>query len=187
MGGNLVLKMAGEIGCSAPPELCGFAAVAPAVDLAACADALSEPRNVIYETYLVRRLKRRMRFKAHLFPGRYPVDRLGQVTTVREFDEVITAPFCGFCDADDYYARSRATRVLSRIARPALVFAPQDDPVVPFESFENCAIRENASITFLAPRHGGHCAYISRERGEERFWAEARIVEFCKNLSRRCG
>lgn len=187
MGGNLVLKMAGEFSRSAPPELCGFAAVAPAVDLAACVDALSEPRNFIYETYFVRRLKRRMRFKVRLFPERYPIDGLGQVTTVREFDEVITAPFCGFRDANDYYARSSATRVLSAIGRPALVLAAQDDPVVPFVSFEECAIRENANITFVAPRHGGHCAFISPENGEERFWAETRIVDFCKNLSRQSG
>ncbi len=73
MGGNLVLKMAGELGADAPDELRAVGAVAPALDLAACADALAEPRNFIYERHFVKRLKRRMRLKASLFPELFPM------------------------------------------------------------------------------------------------------------------
>jgi hypothetical protein len=59
----------------------------------------------------------------------------------------------------------------------------QDDPFVPFATFQNGTFAANPNVTLIAPKHGGHCAFISRERGEERFWAEARLVEFCKSLS----
>jgi predicted alpha/beta-fold hydrolase len=179
MGGNLVLKMAGELAAQAPPQLCGVCAVNPGLDLAACADAIALPQNFVYEWNFLHGLKSRVGRKARLFPGRYPVDGLGGVHTLREFDEVITAPAFGFRDADDYYYRSSALRVVGAIGVPALILIAQDDPFVPFASFRDPAIAGNPQITLVAPPQGGHCAFISCFGGEERFWAEARVVEFC--------
>ena len=183
MGGNLVLKMAAEMGTAAPPELRGVAGVCPAIDLAVCADAVGEGRNFVYERHFVRSLKKRMRHKARLFPERYPLDGLARVGSVREFDDVITARFCGFRDADDYYARSSARRVLAAISIPALIVAAQDDPMVPFASFSDPAIGANPHITLLAPRYGGHCGFLSRANHGERFWAEGQVVKFCLDHS----
>lgn len=188
MGGNLVLKMAAELGASAPDAIRGFVAVAPALDLAACAGALSAPRNFIYQWHFVRRLARRMRLKAQLFPEIYAMDGtmnlLPGIRSVREFDEAFTARFCGFRDAADYYARSSAGPLLAAIRRPTLIVASGDDPFVPVSSFDIPAMRENPCLSLLTTRHGGHCAFISRERGLERFWVEPRIVEFCERVSR---
>src|SRR5271170_290676 len=184
MGGNLVLKMAGEFGKAAPKELRGIVAVAPCFDLAACADALGERRNYVYNAHFVRRLKRRMRRKARLFAGIYALNGLDRIGSVRDFDERITAPFCGFADADDYYAKASAMRVLAAIRVPTLILTAQDDPFVPYSTFDNAAIRGNANIRLVAPVYGGHCGFISQESGEERFWSEARVVEFCGEHSR---
>lgn len=184
MGGNLVLKMAGEFGDAAPPEIRGFVAVAPAASLAACADALGEPQNFIYERHFVTRLKRHMRCKARLFPALYPIDGMRAIRTVRQWDDAITARFCGFTDADDYYTQSSALRVAGAIRRPTLILAAKDDPFIPFTTFASAAIRENPNITFLATEHGGHCAFISQDRGDARFWAENQIVRFCESIHR---
>jgi len=188
MGGNLVLKLTGEFGDSAPQQLRGIVAINPSLDLASCADALGAARNFIYNRHFVRRLKRRILHKAVLFPKIYGTNVSGRslrrIGNVREFDEEITAPFCGFAGADDYYARSSAMRVIAAIRRPTLILTAQDDPFVPFSSFGIPAIRDNPNVQLVAPRHGGHCAFISREDGPERFWAEARLVEFCRENSR---
>src|SRR5713101_3484 len=84
MGGNLVLKMAGELGELAPAQLRGVCAVSPALELAASADAVAEPRNFLYEWHFMRGLKRRMRCKARLFPERYAGAALGALGTLRE-------------------------------------------------------------------------------------------------------
>jgi predicted alpha/beta-fold hydrolase len=180
MGGNLVLKMAGEFDDSAPKGLRGIVAVAPCFDLAACADALGERRNFVYNAHFVRRLKSRMKRKARMFPELYSPDGLDHIGSVRDFDEKITAPFCGFAGADDYYARSSAMHVLAAIRVPTLILTAQDDPFVPYSTFEREAIRENPNIRLVAPIQGGHCGFISNTKGEERFWSEARVVEFCK-------
>jgi uncharacterized protein len=184
MGGNLVLKMAGELGAAAPQQLRAVAAVAPSQHLAACADALGERQNFIYQRYFVRRLKRHMRLKARLFPKEFPIDGMRGIRSVREFDELITARFCGFAGADDYYARASASRAVAAIRVPTLILTAKDDPFVPFESFAMEAIGANPNITLESPEHGGHCAFISDQGGDGRFWAEARVVEFCRERSR---
>jgi predicted alpha/beta-fold hydrolase len=182
MGGNLVLKMAGELGTKVPAELQGVCGVCPAVDLAGCADALEKRENFFYERHFVNGLMSRYRHKARLFPERYPRDGFGPVRTVREFDDKITAPQFGYRDAEEYYADASARRVTGAIRVRTLIVTAQDDPIVPYASFAAQGIRENPAIRLEAPEHGGHCAFVSKHGGAGRFWAERRIVEFCEEM-----
>ena len=118
MGGNLVLKLAGEWGNEGPPQFRAVAAVCPAIDLAASADALHEPANRIYEYYFLMQLFQRLRRKARFFPNKFDLSRLRGISTLRQFDDRITAHYCGFTGADDYYARAAAANVIDRIAVP---------------------------------------------------------------------
>jgi hypothetical protein len=115
--------------------------------------------------------------KAALFPGKFDLRPLAQVHTVREFDDAITAKYCGFRDATDYYTQSSALRVASDIRLPALILTAQDDPFVPFDSFLDPALAANGHIRIVAPEHGGHCAFISRHAGQARFWAEQCLID----------
>jgi predicted alpha/beta-fold hydrolase len=179
MGGNLVLAMAGRLGADAPRELHGVCGVCPTIDLAASVDAIELPSNTLYQHNFVRKLKARLRRKAQRHPGKFVFNGLARVRTVREFDDAVTAPHFGYRDAADYYHRASACRVMAQIAVPALILTAQDDPVVPFTIFQGSEVRANPHISLVAPQWGGHCAFISRHAGRERFWAEARIVEFC--------
>ncbi len=183
MGGNLVLKMAGEFAGAAPSQLRGVAGVCPTVELASCADAIALPGNFIYEHHFVSRLKRRMQRKAALYPGKFDLGPMAGVRTVREFDDVITVKYCGFRDATDYYSQSSALRVAANLRVPALIVTAQDDPFVPFASFSDPALAGNPNIRVVAPGHGGHCSFISRHPGDARFWAEACVMEFFTGLA----
>jgi uncharacterized protein len=178
MGGNLVTKMAGELGGSAPKELRGVAGVCPALDLSRCADALEERQNYLYQRHFVRGLMERYRRKCELFPARYSQNGFARVRTVREFDDVITAPCFGFRDAEEYYESAGAKKVIAKVAVPLLLLTAQDDPFVPFVSFLAAKVEENPQVRFVAPEHGGHCGFVSRWSGAERFWAEERILEW---------
>ncbi|MFN2480367.1 MAG: YheT family hydrolase [Pyrinomonadaceae bacterium] len=181
LGGNQCLKFAGEAGGDAPRALKGVCAVSPSLDLSTCADAISRRSNFVYSQKFVRSLKRRMRRAAALYPERYDARRLSLVRTIRDFDSHYTAPHGGFRDADDYYARSSALQFVPSIRVPALVIHAEDDPLVPFRSFRDPALGANPRIVFLAPRHGGHVGFLSdAANGEDRFWAENRVVEFCR-------
>lgn len=184
LGGNLALKLAGEYGDGAPRELKAVCAVSPTLDLARCVEALEQPQNLLYEWNFVRSLKRRMRKKARLFPGRFPTERLGEVRTVRMFDEVFTAPHHGFRDAADYYHRASAMRVIDRVRVPALIIVAEDDPFVPPEPFRDPLVTSNPHITVVMTKHGGHCGFVTEPRdGDDGYWAESRVLEFVRKAT----
>lgn len=176
MGGNLVLKLAGEWG--ARPPLVAVATVCAAIDLAAGADALHEPANRIYEWRFLRGLMRRLRHKAALFPGIYQTRGIGSVRSIREFDQKIVAPYCGFRDADDYYFRAASARVIDRIAVPTLILCAQDDPIIRLFPETRAQILANPHIAFVETGHGGHCAFLSRRSADGVHWAEATVVRY---------
>lgn len=177
MGGNLVLKMAGEWGDAAPRELKAVATVSPAADLAASADALHEPMNRVYEWRFLRSLMRRYRHKTTLFPNLYKkVARLPR--NLREFDDLITAPYSGFADADDYYTRAAAARVVDKIARPALVIHSTDDPFVRILPETRARLLANPHVTMIETTRGGHCAFLAEPNGYDGRWAERQIIQF---------
>jgi hypothetical protein len=177
MGGNMVLKLAGEWGSRAP--LCSVAAVCPAIDLAAGADALHEPANRIYEWRFLRGLLERYARKASLFPGIYvPGKAIGPVRSIRQFDDKIVARYCGFRNADDYYYRAASARVVDRITIPTLILCAQDDPFIRLFPETRAKVVANPHIDFVETRHGGHCAYLSSDRGNEIHWAEAVLMRY---------
>jgi predicted alpha/beta-fold hydrolase len=177
MGGNLVLKLAGDLGSNAPAELKAVAAVSPAADLAASADAMHVGGNRIYEWKFLASLMRTYERKRRLFPEIYKkVERFPR--TIREFDDVITARYCGFENAQDYYARAGAYRVINKIALPTLLIHAIDDPFIRLLPETRASIVANPHITLLETAHGGHCAFLAQPNGYDGRWAERQIMHF---------
>jgi len=178
LGGNLTLKLAGELGNSFP-ALKAVCAVSPTMDLAVCVKALERRSNIAYEFNFVRRLKARMRRKAAFFPHEYSLEELGRVWTVRQFDEAFTAPHHGFRDASDYYYRASAMRVINRVRVPALILTAEDDPFVPVDPFRDPSVADNPFVNVVITRNGGHCAFVERRCGDyDGYWAEREAVRF---------
>jgi predicted alpha/beta-fold hydrolase len=179
LGGNLALKLAGEYGAEAPPALRAVAAVSPIIEIGQCVRALERPGNFIYEWNFVRNLKSRMRRKNRLRPGLFDLTKLDQVRTVREFDEAYTAPHFGFTDADDYYYRASAMRIIDRVCLPALIIAAEDDPFVPSAPFRDRKVTGNPHLHVIVCEHGGHCGFAGPASGEDDgYWAERQLVDF---------
>lgn len=184
LGGNLALKLAGEYGSTPPPQLRGVCAVSPIIEIGQCVTALERRSNLAYQLNFVRGLRGRMRRKNVSHPGRFAVDKLRGIWTVRKFDDTYTAPFFGFHGADDYYYRASAMRVVDRIRVPALIITAEDDPFVPSEPFRDPKVTSNPNITLIVTRHGGHCGFVADPRaGSDGYWAEERIVEFASRLA----
>ena len=199
MGGNIVLKLAGEWGRQAPPEFRAVVAVCPALDLATSADALHEPANRIYEIYFLWALRRRMLQKARLFPDHFDVRRLRGIRSLREFDDRVTAYYCGFTGVDDYYDRASAAHVVERIAVPALVLHAANDPFVHITAETRRKLASNPNITFVETADGGHCAFVGQPgrnsskrpsgvgnggdgRYDDGYWDEHEIVNFLRRF-----
>ena len=111
---------------------------------------------------------------------------LRRVRTIREFDERITAPHGGYRDASDYYARTSSRPVIKEIRVPTLVIHSADDPLIPTEPFRDEAIAANPDVLLVLTRRGGHVGFLSdRAEGEDRHWAENRLVDFFDFLRRK--
>lgn len=179
MGGNMVLKLLGEWGERVPREIKVAAAVSPGMDLSASADALHAPSNRIYELRFLISLWRSMRRKAKQYPQQHRVPPLRSLRSIRDFDDVVTAPFFGFSGAADYYARASATPLVGRIAVPTLVIHSTDDPFVRLLPATIEALRANPKITLLLTKHGGHCGFLGTPNGaDDGRWAETQIAAF---------
>jgi predicted alpha/beta-fold hydrolase len=179
LGGNLAVKLAGDLGADAPPEMRAVCAVSPTLDLAACVRALERRGNFAYQFNFVRNLRGRMRRKAAAWPGRFDLTPLGRVWTVRDFDEAYTAPHHGFRDAADYYHRASALRVVDRVRVPTLILSAENDPFVPPEQFTCPGIAGNPHMTVVITRDGGHCGFVAESaNGYDGYWAEHVAVSF---------
>ncbi len=185
MGGNLTLKMAGEVE-NTLPALRGVMAVCPNIEPGTCVTALERPSNWMYQQYFLKRLKARLRRKALIFPGQFDLSVLDQISGMREFDDRYTAPDGGFKDADDYYTQAGAYRVMEHIRIPTLIVTAQDDPFIPYSMFRTASIERNPNLTLIAPTHGGHCGFFQRAAaGEDSYWVENRVIDFVEYVMGR--
>jgi predicted alpha/beta-fold hydrolase len=179
LGGNMVLKLAGEYGEDAPSEIVAVAVVSPSVDLHASAELILSRRNWLYHKQFLLSLKTRIRLKQKHFPELYDLSQLTGIRNIREFDQEFTALAAGFKNVDDYYLRASSLRVIQNIRIPTLIIHAEDDPFIPFGPLRDPAFYENPYILLIATERGGHVAFISaRQINEDRFWAENRVVEF---------
>lgn len=181
MGGNLVLKLAGELGAAAPRQLHSVVGVSPAIDLDLSATALHRPQNRIYERRFLRNLLKRFRRKASLFPRTFDTNRAVGIGSLRDFDDRITAFYSGYASAADYYYRAAAARVVDHIAVPTLILHAIDDPFVHISPETRAKIVANPHITYLETEHGGHCAFLAAPdsaSGDDGYWAETTLLRF---------
>jgi predicted alpha/beta-fold hydrolase len=183
LGGNVALKLAGELGESAQELLNGVCVVSTPIDLAACVAALGQPRNFIYQNRFLDRLKDRIRRKNRQAPDVYTLEHLPKIKTIEDFDDHYTARLFGFGTAANYFKTQSANQFLERIRVPTLLIQSKDDPLVPFTVFEHPAIASNPCLTLLAVEHGGHLGFLSR--GKARFWLDGTVLDWAESLSKR--
>jgi uncharacterized protein len=183
MGGNIVLKLAGEWGQHFPSHIRAICAVSIPLDLAACARRLGQRQNHFYELRFLRELRQTVRRKQILQPAKYSLARFARVRSIVDFDEAYTAPCFGFRNAQDYYEHSSAKSFLSSIRIPTLMLQAQDDPFIPFEIFGKLPFDKNPNLNLSAPLHGGHTGFLSSQR--PRFWDAEQILKFCTLVSGR--
>ncbi len=182
MGGNMVLKLLGEWGEAAPPQVKAAVGISAAMDLAASADALHDRVNRLYEMKFLWSLRRRMQRKARLFPGLYELEYLRGVRSLRDFDDRITARYCSFLNAQDYYTRAASTQVLERITVPTLVLYAADDPFIRVLPETRAKLEDNPHVTYIETAKGGHCAFLAEPNGYDGRWAERQAIAFLQRV-----
>jgi predicted alpha/beta-fold hydrolase len=181
LSGNVLLKLLGEQRFIVPDNLHGAVAVTPPVLLSECADALVRRSNRIYDRRFVRMLVDEMAVRNRKFstlPGLSFPKRL----TVRQFDEICTAPLNGFRSADDYYQRCSARQFLKDIRVPTFILAADNDPFIPVTAFGR--MPDNNRLRLHITRGGGHMGFISKSKTplENHRWMDYVILKTAESF-----
>ena len=177
LGGNVVMKLAGELGDEGPRYLGGVCAVSAPLDLDRCSRRMAKSDNRVYQWRFVKRMRERLKAT-----GRYSHRDCTGLNTVMEIDDKITAPSFGFGTAENYYRTQSAMGYLEGLRVPTLLIYSKDDTLVPFETFDAPAVRANPWIERLPTDHGGHLGFLGK--GPERFWLDKAIMEWAMGKAR---
>jgi predicted alpha/beta-fold hydrolase len=171
LGGNVVLKLAGEMGDRAQELISGVCAVSTPIDLGACARRIGERDNALYERRFVKRMRERL-----IATGRYTEAQFRTARTIYAIDDQLTAPSFGFGTANNYYATQSSKQFLDRIRVPTLLIQAKDDTFIPFSVFDQTAFGSNPYLTLMATEYGGHLGFLQRHG--RRFWIDDVVTEW---------
>lgn len=177
LGGNCLIKWLGEHGSAARDVVTATASVCAPLDLAAASASLERGATRLYARYFLRTLIPAALAKLERYPGLYSAERVSSATTLRDFDEMVTAPLHGFRDAADYYARSSAAQFLSSVKVPTLLLNSRNDPFLPEQSLPD-ARAIPAAVTPELPRQGGHVGFVCGRFPGRIEWLPRRLLTF---------
>lgn len=178
LGGNALLKFLGEVGDGGRDLVQAAVAISVPFDLAGGAAKLEQGMGWVYTAFFLRKLRRKLRLKRDVLAGRVDLPRALRAKTIRDIDELVTAPIHGFESADDYYTRSSSAQFLGAIRVPTLLVHAVDDPFVPAESIPHGCARDNPWLETLFPERGGHVGFVAGRFWAPQFWAEACAASF---------
>jgi predicted alpha/beta-fold hydrolase len=183
LGGNALLKWLGERGEAARAVVRAAAAVSAPVDLTAAGDALERGFNMVYTKNFLATMKRKSRAKLVRFPGLFDGPRVARSRTLREFDDLVTAPLHGFRDAADYWRRASAKPWLVHIRVPTLVLNARNDPFLPASSLPR-ADEVSPQVTLEFPAAGGHVGFVHGPFPGRYDWLPRRLAAFFEEAGR---
>jgi len=181
LGGNVTLKLAGESASEPVANLAAAAAVGPPIDLYKCVQLLLQPRNRFYERHFLSELLTAVRLRERYFRD-MPRAQFPRQMTLQLFDELYTAPRCGFAGALDYYERASSVSLIPKIQVPTLILTARDDPFICVDPFETLAPMPNVELHIL--ERGGHLGFLGWDGAGSIYWGERRVVEW---IARQVG
>jgi uncharacterized protein len=179
LGGNALLKWLGDCGDSAAPLVNAAVAISVPLDLMATGNALGQGFNLVYTRNFLATLRAMSLEKLERFPGLYDADAVRASRTLREFDDLVTAPLHGFKNADDYWTRASSKPGLRNIRVPTLVLNARNDPLVPASALPGAG-DVSAAVTLERPEQGGHAGFVSGRFPGNLDWLPARVLEFLR-------
>jgi predicted alpha/beta-fold hydrolase len=183
LGGNALLKWLGEQGPAATQLVAGAAAVSAPLDLMAAGDALGRGFNLVYTRAFLATLKRKSIAKLDTHPRIYDAAVVRAARTLRDFDNVVTAPLHGFTDTDDYWTRASSKPWLARIAVRTLLVNARNDPFLPERALPG-PTDVSAAVTLDFPQEGGHVGFVSGLFPGTLDWLPRRIIHFLQQPAR---
>ncbi len=177
LGGNALLKWAGEQGTAAAKLVTGVVAICAPLDLAACGHHLARGFNRVYTRHFLQTMRVVSAARLNQFPGLFDEAKMRAAINLYQFDDAVTAPLHGFASADDYWLRSSAKPWLKSIAVPTLTVNAKNDPFLPASYLPKPA-EVSAFVRLEHPAAGGHVGFVSGPFPGNLDWLPQRLLHF---------
>lgn len=176
LGGNMALKLAGELGAAALEYFDQVIAVCPPANLLGCAYLISRPSSRLYDQFFVRLLRRMVAERHALFPDLGPIDLPAELTLYL-FDDVYTAPQSGFRNALDYYTRSSSAPLVPEVRVSCRILFAEDDPFIDAAALD--AFRLPSNVQVVRTRGGGHLGFLGMPGSDGGFrWMDSQVLRW---------
>ncbi len=185
LGANLVLKYVGETGRDMPDDIKAAVAVSAPCDLRSSAIELDKFKNRLYTKRFLKMLCEKIKAKTVTYPELRDIN-LDAIRSLKEFDDLVTAPLSGFIDAEDYWYQASCIRVLKNTCIPVLILNAADDPILGSGCYPYEQARVSDDIFLEVPKWGGHVGFMPGP-GSLEYWHEQRGVEFFLNTAAHLG
>ena len=174
LGGNIVLKYLGEFQDHSPKIKAAIAVSVPCLLFGSCVE-LHKLKNKPYAINFLIYLKRRLREKQISYPDMISKQAIDAVKTLKQFDDVYTAPAHGYKDALDYYEKCSSLQFLENIKVPTLLINAKNDSFLSNECYPFEVAANNRNLYLEVPEYGGHVAFITSDNV---YYSERRALEF---------
>ena len=181
IGGNVVLKSAGEWRDNPPPQVDSVFAVSPPVDLGRTSWNLRQFGNRVYEFYFMRRLRSHLAIRRRKVAGLKDNGLNPLPNRLLEFDDQFVAPVLGYSGAREYYSVCSSGPLLKNVTVPTTILTSEDDPIVPFEIYSDFEL--SSCVELVSTKRGGHLGFLGKSsRDQDMHWMDWRVVNSIAKL-----
>lgn len=177
LGGSALLNWLGRVGADASRTVAMAAAVSAPLDLMAAGVAIGRGLNRIYTYHFLMTLKPKALSLAQRFPGSVDIARVKRARSMREFDDVVTAPLHGFAGTNDYWTRASSKGWLASVGVPTLVLNARNDPFIPDASLPG-PDEVSSHVQLEQPAEGGHVGFLTGPAPGRIDWLPRRLLHF---------
>lgn len=182
LGGNIVLKLAGEFADNGHDHLKGVVAVGAPIDLLSSARLFMQPNNQIYANYFLRLLMNDVNF-IHSHFSDLPPHNLPEEISLHDFDELYVAPRANYTSALEYYYKCSSKKVIKNVIVPTKVLLALDDPIISPHSLNDVELPDNIEV--YKTQHGGHIGFMGQNIFKEFRWMDNQVVNWVEDYFKK--
>jgi predicted alpha/beta-fold hydrolase len=173
VGGNVTLKLLGELGKKAQNLIKNTVVFSVPCDLKGSAKVLAQFKNKLYMRYFMKTLRAKLYEKGLRFPGQLDLRGLEQIKNFCQFDQAYTAPIHGFKSAEEYWSECSANLYIPEIQVPAILISSLDDPFLSESCYPVAQALDNKYFKLELSKYGGHMGFIETLKPRRSFALKA--------------
>ncbi len=188
---NACLKINGDIFNDNNRVLDALVCTSSPLDLAECSSSIERPRNMVYQRWLLKRLVRQTLSDPYsmAISESKIIDSWKKgynlPSSIREFDQAITAPRWGYKNVNSYYENASPYSSIiggTDLLPPTLFLQAKDDPWVPYYSvnrlLKRCYEINNCDVKVVLTPKGGHNGF----HGKDGCWGDCLVRNWLGSL-----